>query len=155
MVVSWHFELSKIILNWPKNQLSIKVYRLRFPNLGFVRNILTFYGSLPDLNLQNEVRLIRNLRHNGVKAFLQIFTPNNNFTNQYYMVTIIFEKQTVKSLFETIKAVFERIWLHCAKRRCSVNVDCPPKFRSACFGINMQTFTLFKCKLSVMLYLAP
>ena len=30
-----------------------------------------------------------------------------------------------------------------------------PKFRSACFGINMQTFTLFKCKLSVMFYLAP
>ena len=47
------------------------------------------------------------------------------------MVTIISEKQAVKLLFETIKAVFERIWLllHCAKR------------------INMQTFTLFKCKL--------
>ena len=35
-------------------------FRLRFANLGFVCNILTFYGSLPDLNLQNEVRLIRN-----------------------------------------------------------------------------------------------
>ena len=43
-----------------KEQFSIKAYRLRFANVGFVRNISTFYGSLPDLNLQNEVRLIRN-----------------------------------------------------------------------------------------------
>ena len=65
------------------------------------------------------------------------------------MATIIFEKQTGKSLFEPIQAVSKRIWLHCAKKRCSMNVDRPPKFRSACFGINMQTFTLFKRKLWV------
>ena len=39
------------------------------------------------------------------------------------METIIFERQTGKSLFEPIKAVSELICLHCAKRICSMNVD--------------------------------